>query len=316
MSLVRDRILKTGRMKPEELDIAVKEKMKQGARSILSAENKVYRDISVEVIGKEDLAGFWLQEYVKKKGGVSGFVQLEDGSTQRLTIVEETPSAQKTMGRPLKWGEPVVLTNVVRKKNVFTNAEFMETTKDTTVKPATLTTALQDCVSDLDSVKQDGVYALRGTISKVFSVAEFSKAGVKTRTEPIIGRGGQVNLRLIVSSGQGTFSVKIPDEARLKQIIGEDLEWLEADNAVRELADCLRTVPVVAFGRLSTVIFQGKPDEKKVNPFMTIKGFGFVLPVPEKGVKNVDAKPVAVSEDDDDVEEEVEDDVPEPPTES
>ena len=314
MSLVEERILKTGRMNKEQLEAAVKKKMQEGARSILSAENKVYRDISVEVVGKEDLVGFWLQEYVKKKGGVSGFVQLEDGSTQRLTIVEETPSAQKSMGRPLKWGEPVVLTNCVRKKNIFSNAEFMETTKDTTVKPTVLTTALQDCVSDMDGVKTDGVYALRGSIIKAYAIAEFSKSGVKTKTEPILGRGGQVNLRLIVSSGNGQFSVKIPDEARLKQIIGDDIEWLEAENAIKELADCLRTVPVVAFGRVSTVIFKGKPEEKKVNPYMQIKGFGFVLPVPEKGTKKVDAKPVVAAEDEDDVVEEEE--VPEAPTDS
>ena len=296
---VREKIVKAGRMTVEQLDAAVKQKMKDGARTVRSAENKVYRDIAVETLGNEDVAGFFMQEYIRKnERGVSGYVQKEDGATLKIGIVEGTPKPETTLGRKLMIADPVVMSNCVKKKNVFTGTVFYETSKNTAVKEATISTPLVDCCADFTEKMQDGIYTLRGTIERVWAVRPF---GSKDKNSlPILDRGGVVNLRVVVNSGGQTISVKIPDELRLKLLIGSDIEWLDTEGAIKELSDMLRGIPVVVFGRLGTVIFKGKPEEKSTNPFMQIKNFGFLLPVDEKGTKVVDAKSADVDDDDED----------------
>lgn len=292
----RDRIVKSGRMKAEELDAAVKQKMKEGARSVQSALNKVYRDVAVETVGNEDIAGYFMQEYMRRRGGVSAYIQREDGSTVKVSIAEGTPKPESTLGRKMKIADPVVLTNCVKKRNVFTGTAFYETQKTTSVKEAKISTPLVDCCADFEGKMEDGIYALRGQVSRVWGVRPF---GSKEKENlPILDRGDAVNLRLVVESGTSNVSVKIPDALRLKLLIGEDIEWLDEEGAIRELSDCLRGIPVVVFGRLGTSVFKGKPEEKATNPFMQIKNFGFVLPVDEKGSKEVKAVSADVEEED------------------
>ena len=301
----RERIVKSGRMSEAQLDAAIKTKMEEGARTVQSALNKVYRDTAIEVVAPNlEVGGYWLQEYVKKNNrGVSGYVQQEDGTTLKIGVVEETPKPKDSLGRNLRIVDPVVLTNCTKKKNVYTGTVFYETTKDTKVKEATIATPLVDCCADFSDKVKDGIYAFRGTISKVWGLRPFN-APKGTDMQPILDRGGVVNLRLVVESGGSTISVKIPDEVRLKHIIGNDIEWLDNEGAIKELSDMLRGVSVVMFGKLGTKIFAGKPEEKATNPFLTIKNFGFVLPVEEKGSKVLDAKPADIDEDDDEAVEE------------
>lgn len=295
----RDKIVKSGRMTAEQLDTAIAVKLKEGARTEQSALNKVYRDTAVETLGNEDVAGFWMQEYIKKNNkGVSGYVQKEDGTTLKIAVVEGTPKPDATLGRKLRMADPVILTNCIKKRNVYTGTVFYETSKTTAVREAKISTPLVDCCADFSEKMVDGIYTLRGQIVKVWGIRPFGEP--KADMAPIVGRGDVVNLRLVVESAGETISVKIPDALRLKMIIGEDLDWLDdGENAIKELSDMLRGIPVVVFGRLGTKIFAGKPNEKQTGPFVQIKNFGFVLPVKEKGSVAVVAKSAEVDEDDD-----------------
>jgi hypothetical protein len=293
---MRTKIIKSGRMTEEKLDAAVKAKMKEGARTEQSALNKVFRDIAIETVGKEDIPGYWLQIYVKKNNrGISGYLQKEDGSTIKVAVVEGTPKPEVSLGRPLGIADPVVLTNCVKKKNVFSGVTFYETTKDTSVKEAPISTPLVDCCADFSEKMADGIYAIRAQISRVWGVRPFGSKDKEML--PILDRGDIVNLRLVLESKGSQLSVKIPDAFRLKMLLGEDLEWLDGDGAIKELSDCLRGISVVVFGRMNTCIFRGKPEEKKTNPFFQITNFGFVLPVNEKGEKDVVATAAEVDED-------------------
>jgi len=270
--------------------------MAEGARNRQSAVNKVYREIAVETVGKKDVTAFFLQDYERKRGGLSVYLQTEKQETVRVSVLPETPPPKS----PLQIGQAVKLTNCTVKRNIFTGVEWMETAKETTVAPVKVDKNFW-YIGCYKLPEDGGIAMVSGRVLGVWPVTKFEPDGTRGEEYPILDKGGAVNLRLSIEPSldegmhgaadvPGRMSVKIPDVARLKLLVGDDIEWLDEDGAILELADMLKNQPVVVFGSVKAVIGKGRKNEKEVGPYFDIRNFGFVIMSPEDAEKVAPSK--------------------------
>lgn len=289
---LKERILSTGRISEEELKTKIAEHMAKGARTELSALKKVYREIATQLVEENAvLEGYFLGKYSTKRYGDKAYLQLADAATKSVVVLADTPQPSTDFGI----GDPIQITVLKKYENIFTGYISYETTDKSDVKPIKMQFSLADCCPPLDAISKDGVYATRGRISQVWAVKDYSRRqeGQDIRELPqlpVIGAGGKVNLKLVVTAGQKGMSVSIPDVGRFERLLNslvldgeagqkrmaEFMKILNTDeDAFRELRDMLQGVDVVVFGRHQSTFGRGS-SARDVKPFMNIAQFGWV----------------------------------------
>lgn len=277
------KILATKKMSQKELEEAIQKEMASGARNRVSAVNKLYRKVSVEEVGEEDVHAYFLQDYERKRGGLSVYLQTKRRETVRVTVMPETPPPEKM----LNIGQAIVITNCLKKRNIFTGLEWMETTANSRVKPSKLDLPFFKSVGG-QLPTEGGIAFVKGKVIGVWEVSKFDEEGRRGESMPILAKGGVVNLRLTlepedIPDGK-RMSVKLVDEKRLKMLVGDDIEWLAEDGAVMELSDMLKNTSVLVFGSVRDTIGRGRAEQEKVNPYWDLRNFGWVVPSPEEDV--------------------------------
>jgi len=289
---LKERILSTGRVSEEELKTKVKDYMSKGARTELSALKKVYREMATQLVQQDaELEGYFLGKFTTKRYGDKVYLQLPDAATKSIVLLSETPPPSVNFGI----GDAVKVNNLSKYENIFTGYVSYETTKSTEVSPIEMSYSLADCCPLLDAITRDGVYAARGRISQVWAVKDYSRRvdGQDIRELPqlpVLGNGGKVNLKLVVSAGQKGMSVSVPDVGRFERLLNslvldgdaghkrmaDFMRTLNTDeNAFRELRDMLQGVDVVVFGRHQSTFGRGS-NARDVKPFMNISQFGWI----------------------------------------
>lgn len=264
-------ILKSGVMNQEQLDKAVADHVSAGARSERSALRKVYREVSQEQLEIKDIEGFWLGEYERRRGGISLYIQTSKKVTNRVTLSESTPPTDTV----LKVGDSVRLTNVALMSNRFTGNTWLETGKESQPMLIESENTIVDAATPLNLA--ENISLIKMDIANVFAVTEFDDGEPGDRL-PLLGPQNQANVRLILTDGSSTVSIKLATKAQLRSLAGKDISWLNEDDAIRELADMLIGEEVLAFGTYRSSIGRGR-EERDVNPYLTVTNFGWVVPI-------------------------------------
>lgn len=273
-------ILQTKRLSEEELDKKVNEYVASGkALNTQGALNLVKREIQTEKVRDNETINGYLMAVYRNKQGVNKMYVLRDSAVMTpVILLAETKEPETEINAP----GPVKITGCVLYKNIFTDYQTYETSGETIISKGEIKTPLVDCCPVFSKVAKNGVFALRGVISKVYVDRDESRSAPGTAYrdlpfKPILEAGGRVNLKLVLEDGtsDASMSVRVSDEDRLGMLLGrDDMAFLDADDAYFKLSDALRGMHVIVFGRRSDEI-----DGKKTkNPFMNLHPFGFIVP--------------------------------------
>lgn len=298
MNAIKQQILATGRLSADELDKKISEKIstgkalnEQGALNLLKsemAEQKV--DSGVEEVG------YLLGTHVNEKKKTKRVFLLKDDYTTRSILLHP-----KTQSEKLRAPCAVKISGCDRIKNIFTGYEYLVSTENSKIAATTMKLSFVDCCPPLSTVTRNGVVALRGRISQVWPDRDWTKRKDKNQPVselpelPILDKDGQrVHLGLVIGDREKSVRVSIPSADHLKMLLEkDDLGFVYKQNGKELLVNALRNMDIIVFGRMS----DENSDGRKVNPYMNLWPFGWVLQQKETPVREPSAAAADADED-------------------